>query len=251
MRTAFPAMGTVVSIATEADVPHRVLNAVRQIFADHDEAFSLYRPSSPLSAMARGELTLEAAPESLREEYARALEWRTRTHGWFTPHRPDGVIDLSGTIKAVATDAARGLLADAGASGLLGAGGDIVAFGEGVHPVGIVDPRARTRLLADLRLPSGRAVATSGSAERGDHIWSRLGRTDVVQVSVITDDIVTADVLATALVAAGTAGIDELLDAFDVDALIVTANGLLATPRWPRSAAAAVPGGVGAGAEAA
>jgi thiamine biosynthesis lipoprotein len=243
MRTSFPTMGTVVSIATEAEVPPRVLDAVRAVFADYDATFSLYRPSSPLSALARGELSLETAPASVREEYARALEWRTRTHGWFTPHRPDGVIDLSGSIKAVATDAARGLLEDAGASGLLGAGGDIVAFGEGVHPVGIVDPRERTRLLADLRLPAGRAVATSGSAERGDHIWSRLGRTDVVQASVIADDIVTADVLATALVAAGTAALDDLLDGFDIDALIVTRDGLLATPRWPKPAAlpAAVP----------
>jgi thiamine biosynthesis lipoprotein len=240
MRTAFPTMGTVVSVTTEADVAPQVLAAVQQTFTAYDDTFSLYRASSPLSALARGELTLEASPEAVRDEYARALEWRTRTHGWFTPHRPDGVIDLSGSIKAVATDAARGLLEEAGASGLLGAGGDLVAFGEGVHPVGIVDPRDRTRLLADLRLPARRAVATSGSAERGDHIWSRLGRTDVVQASVVADDIVTADVLATALVAAGTTGMDDLLDAFDIDALIVTRDGLLATPRWPRSAA--VPG---------
>lgn len=233
MRTAFGTMGTVVSVATAADVPPAVLDAVQQVFAEYEETFSLYRPESPLSALARGELTLDAAPAVVRDEYARALEWRTRTHGWFTPHRPDGVIDLSGSIKAVATDAARGLLERAGASGLLGAGGDIVAFGEGVHPVGIVDPRDRARLLADLGLPAGRAVATSGSAERGDHIWSRLGTTDVLQASVIADDIVTADVLATALVAAGSSALDDLLAAFDVDALIVTPEGLLATRRWP------------------
>lgn len=233
MRTAFGTMGTVVSVATEADVSPRLLDAVQQVFAEYDETFSLYRPSSPLSALARGELTLEAAPAVVRDEYARALEWRTRTHGWFTPHRPDGVIDLSGSIKAVATDAARGLLERAGVCGVLGAGGDIVAFGEGVHPVGVVDPRDRARLLADLGLPAGRAIATSGSAERGDHIWSRLGTTDVLQASVIADDIVTADVLATALVAAGSSAFDDLLDAFDVDALIVTREGLLATPRWP------------------
>lgn len=239
MRTAFEAMGTVVSISTQTEVAPRVLDAVRRVFEDYDETFSLYRPSSPLSALVRGELILEAAPESVRDEYARALEWRTRTHGWFTPHRPDGAIDLSGTIKAVAADAARGLLEDAGAAGLLGAGGDIVAFGGGAHSVGIVDPGERTRLLADIVLPAGRAIATSGSAERGDHIWSRLGATDVVQASVLADDIVTADVLATALVAAGSAGRDDLLDAFDVDALIVTRDGLLATPRWPAAAAVA------------
>ena len=43
--------------------------------------------------------------------------------------------------------------------------------------------------------------------------------------------------------AAATAGTvnerDELLDAFDIDALIVTRDGLLATSRWPTAAALA------------
>jgi thiamine biosynthesis lipoprotein len=98
--------------------------------------------------------------------------------------------------------------------------------------IGIVDPDDRDRLLADHRLlGSRRAVATSGSAERGDHIWTRFGSTDVRQATVIADDIVTADVLATAIVAAGPSGLDDVTARFDIDALVVTTEGLLATPR--------------------
>jgi thiamine biosynthesis lipoprotein len=48
---------------------------------------------------------------------------------------------------------------------------------------------------------------------------------------VIADDIVTADVLATAIVAAGPSGLDDVTARFDIDALVVTTEGLLATPR--------------------
>ena len=83
-----------------------------------------------------------------------------------------------------------------------------------------------------------RALATSGSAQRGDHIWrgGELAPADFVQVSVMADDIVTADVLATAIVAGGPAALDDITDRWDVDVLTVARNGrLMATPRFELS----------------
>jgi thiamine biosynthesis lipoprotein len=238
MRRTFATMGTVASLHLDAAVDDATLRQVEQIFARHEATFSLYRDDTPAAALARGEMTLEQAPAIVRDEYARAVEWRTATSGWFTPHRPDGVIDLSGTIKAVALHEAAAALDAVGAEGLLGVGGDIVRLGHRAQVVGVIDPDDRSRLLADTMLDRRRAVATSGSSERGDHIWSALGRTDIRQATVLADDIVTADVLATAVVAAGSAGADDLLARFDVDALLVTDAGLRATPGWPRAAAA-------------
>jgi thiamine biosynthesis lipoprotein len=233
MRHTFATMGTVASLHLDTAVDDATLREVEQIFARHEATFSLYRDDTPAAALARGELTLEDAPSAVREEYARAVEWRTATSGWFTPHRPDGVIDLDGTIKAVALQEAAARLDSADAEGLLGVGGDIVRLGTGPRTVGVVDPDDRSRLLADPVLANRRAIATSGSSERGDHIWSALGRSDIRQATVLADDIVTADVLATAIVAAGSAEAGDLLDRFDVDALLVTADGLRATPGWP------------------
>jgi thiamine biosynthesis lipoprotein len=55
-------------------------------------------------------------------------------------------------------------------------------------------------------------------------------------VSVAAADILTADVLATAIVSGGRAALDEFAERFDVDVLAVQRDGsLLATPGWPRA----------------
>ncbi|MET3351631.1 UNVERIFIED_ORG: thiamine biosynthesis lipoprotein ApbE [Arthrobacter sp. UYEF1] len=82
-------------------------------------------------------------------------------------------------------------------------------------------------------------MATSGSAERGDHIWGLPRDSSAfTQVSVAAADITTADVLATAIAAGGrrqAAGgrpmLDRATDGWDVAVLAVLADGdLLATP---------------------
>ena len=57
-----------------------------------------------------------------------------------------------------------------------------------------------------------------------------------MQVSVAAGDIVTADVLATAIVAGGEAALDELSSREPVDVLAVRRDGTMAaTPGWPRA----------------
>ena len=90
------------------------------------------------------------------------------------------------------------------------------------------------------------AVATSGSAERGDHIWTQpgAGPSPFVQVSVAAGDILTADVLATAIVAGGRPALDEFADRFPIDVLAVLGDGVAA--RDPRLAACGAGAGGGA-----
>jgi thiamine biosynthesis lipoprotein len=81
------------------------------------------------------------------------------------------------------------------------------------------------------------ALATSGTSERGDHIWNSRGSasSEFVQVSVAARDIVTADVLATAIVAGGQSMLDRAADCWDVTVLAVRRDGgLLATPGFRR-----------------
>jgi thiamine biosynthesis lipoprotein len=244
----FHAMGTVVSVRAgarpgdDADAA-AALAAVAAVFHRWEAHCSLFDRTSELSRISRGELALHEAGDDVRDAYALAIEWRTRTDGAFTPHRGDGVVDLDGVVKALAIAEAGEALAHDGVPGwAIDAGGDVLvsptAPGE-EWPVGIVDPADRAALLGGVRLGARRrAVATSGSAERGDHIWTRPGEgpTPFLQVSVAADDIVTADVLATAIVAGGPAGLDACADRFDIDVLAVHRDGsLLATPGWPRA----------------
>jgi thiamine biosynthesis lipoprotein len=182
---------------------------------------------------------LTAASDELRSTYERALEWRARTDGLFTPNRPDGITDLNGIVKADAIAAAGAILETAGfRDWTINGGGDILVSGTQADgtawSIGIVDPANRGALLCSIPVTSPRrAVATSGSVERGDHIW--LGgsreRAELIQVTVLANDIVTADVLATAIVAGGPSSIDALVARFGVDVLTVDRQGaMLVTP---------------------
>ena len=251
---AFAAMGTVVSVragttvhaGADADVTARATAVAASVFDRWDRRCSLYRPDSELSRVARGELALIDAGRELRETYGLAVGWRTRTGGAFTPHRADGVIDLNGVVKAVAiAEAGEAIAAMGVAEWGIDAGGDVLVSGArsdgSAWLIGIVDPADRRALLASVTLGDRgrRAIATSGTTERGDHIWSPTDARDAtfVQVSVAAADIVTADVAATAIMAGGAATLDELTAREQVDVLAVRRDGtLLATPGWPRAA---------------
>jgi thiamine biosynthesis lipoprotein len=76
-------------------------------------------------------------------------------------------------------------------------------------------------------------MATSGSAERGAHIWNpkaggREPAKEFVQVSVIARDLVTADIWATAAFAEGERAVEHLNRIDDVEALFIYADGELA-----------------------
>ncbi|MGG5173147.1 FAD:protein FMN transferase [Pseudarthrobacter sp. J1738] len=262
----FQCMGTVISLSAPprphisaeqaADELEAATAVVEQVFDEIDERFSLYRPDSEASQLARGELHLTNASAVMREQYAAAIDWRNRTNGAFDPVRNDGVVDLSGVVKAYAiSSAAQSLHALGVVDWCLNAGGDVLVSGSPeprrneVWQAGIVDPANPGALIAAHPLSPGRtaALATSGSAERGDHIWQRWdysqvhdhweapkpreGSQEFVQVSVAAADIITADVLATAVVAGGHASLRHAADTWDVDILAIQRDGqILATP---------------------
>ena len=245
MRHVFETMGTVASIELPEEFRWTLPN-VEAVCADVDERFSLYRSHSELSLVASGALLLQDASSTLRASYERSNEWRLATNGLFTAQRPDGVLDLSGIVKAEAIESAGSILDDAGCPAwTVNVGGDILVRGTASQwMTGVADPANEGLLLCSVALGGHRrALATSGSAQRGDHIWrgGELGPTQFVQVSVIADDIVTADVLATAIVAGGANALDDIASRWPVDVLAVDRAGeLLATPGFRSAITVAV-----------
>jgi len=254
----FPSMGTVVSLTVASTAPaetavdevESAVEVVEGIFTHLDLTFSLYRAGSEASRLDRGELTLAYASESMQELYAEASEWRLATEGAFTAERPDGGLDLSGIVKAHAMrEAALSLRALGLRDWCVNAGGDVLVSGspdpghsapdtKGPWLAGIVDPLDRQALLGAFPLEPMTAVATSGSAERGEHIWAvGSNRPEFAQVSVAASDIVTADVLATAIVAGGAGALDRAVDRWGVEVLAVRRDGtLLSTPGFRKAA---------------
>lgn len=240
-RHVFEAMGTIISLSFADDRAPATLQAAtvaaETIFDELNERFSLYRDDSEISQIAQGSLTLPEASEQMREAYAEALEWRERTNGVFTPHRPDGTLDLSGTIKAVAiAQAADALRAHSYTNFSINAGGDVLVSGhedleaQAGWTTGIVDPTDRASMLTAVVLTatlpeSLRAIATSGSAERGEHIWRRPeSDLQFVQASVIASEIIMADVLATTIIAGGMAAFEHASANFPVAVFAIDAN---------------------------
>lgn len=237
--TADPGSGDDAGSSPDVALRATARHAVAEVFRRWDERFSLYREESELSRVNRGELRLTQTGPELRDCYALALGWRSRTDGVFTPHRADGAIDLSGIVKSLAIVEAGDALHRLGVRDWsLNAGGDILVGGDQAlgfdWSAAIVDPLDRQSLLATVPLGRPvRAVATSGSAERGEHIWTSVdgGFSPYRQVTVFGPDIVTADVLATAIIAGGQAALDRSTAAFPIDVLAVLRDGsLLATP---------------------
>ncbi len=225
--------------------------AVEHVFAGLDAMFSLYRPDSEASRLARGEVTLRDASAAFRARFADATGWRLLTDGFFTPERPDGVLDLSGIIKGYAIDQAAVALESAGIEDwCLNAGGDVLVSGSpapgtgtpvaGRHR-GSAGPRGRCSRASPWAAPAasprwrrpGPPSAATTSGGPGGRAGGRagFGRSEFRQVSVAAADILTADVLATAVVAGGRRMLDWATDSWDVEVLAVLGSGeLLATP---------------------
>jgi thiamine biosynthesis lipoprotein len=174
-----------------------------------DRTFSPYREDSEVSRLARGELSLEDADPVIREVAGRCRRASELTGGLFDAQTPGGVWDPSGLVKGWAAERASRLLAEvAEVDWCLNAGGDVVVLcpsGES-FTIGIQDPADPGKVLATVR-STANAVATSGTAARGAHLYDpRSGGTinsRWVAISVTGPSLESADVLATAAFVAG------------------------------------------------
>jgi thiamine biosynthesis lipoprotein len=217
------------------------------ILHEADNIFSLYKPESWLSQLAAGKTSVAQCPPVVSEIWDACEIWEQKTDGWFSAFTPEHTFDPSGLVKTWAAKRAAESLQTAGVTDFtLNAGGDVYisddASGEfdwrvGLSkPVSIASVDSAALAILDLRGTDFRAVATSGSAERGNHIWNprsggREFATELLQMTVIARDLVEADVWATAAFAEGAASIARLDALENVEAMCILADGQLAATR--------------------
>jgi len=204
--------------------------AVRAAFAElahMDRLFTTYEEDSQLCRVQRGALRIDRADPLLGQAWELGRRAERLTGGAFTTDLPDedGIrrFDPTGLVKGWAVDRASTHLSSLpGATWCINAGGDVlVGRHRHVPPVGddaaawrigVEDPRDRARIKAVVPLTAG-AVATSGTAARGAHLYDpetglmvgRMGSTTVVGPTMLW-----ADVWATALFVGG----HEVAEAF-------------------------------------
>jgi thiamine biosynthesis lipoprotein len=221
-----------------------ILNQACAILHEADLIFSLYKPESPLSRLALGEISVAECPPVVSEIWDACEAWEKTTDGWFSAFTAEHTFDPSGLVKTWAANRAAEYVLEQGITDFtFNAGGDVL-IADGVteaidwrmgisKPVSIAADGAGVLTVVDLHRTPFRAMATSGSAERGAHIWNPKegGREPAgvfSQVSVIARDLVTADVWATAAFAEGERAIEHLNRIEDLEALFVYADGQLA-----------------------
>jgi len=217
---AAKAMGTAVSVHIDDVVPQEIADdaweSVGVFLRDIEDRFSTFLPTSEISRINKGELhVLDASPDVV--EVLDACTWLEHlSDGVFNARRPDGSIDPAGFVKGWAAERAARLLAEAGLKNYyLRIGGDIQSHGTQATGdkwrVGIVDPHDATRIHSYVDIPENWAIATSGVAERGQHIWGKDSQPTNSQFSsmtVIGPHLMWADAFATIAYALGDAGID-------------------------------------------
>jgi len=218
VRHAEPVMGTVVSFDVPVTARHDgSLDAAVRWLHWVDRVFSPYQADSDVSLLARAEVTVDGCAPEMTEVLAACAFVRDLSGGYFTAS-PGGQFDPSGYVKGWAVERAAALLARAGsADHLVNGGGDVQcaggrgpgAGGMSTAPwrIGIADPLrpGRLALVVEAR---DRAVATSGTAERGAHILdphTGSPAAGLASLTVTGPSLALADAYATAAVAMGPA----------------------------------------------
>lgn len=212
-------MGTQVSIVAVGERSHdaRVAAAVRLALAelhDVDALFSTFRPDSAVSRIRAGALALADADPRVQAVARACREAERATGGCFSAEWRGG-FDPTGYVKGWAVDLVMGrhldpLVRDEQLVGVaINLGGDLLvrtaAGAAWEWRIGIAHPDRAAALVATLELSNG-AVATSGTAERGEHIIdprSGLPATELRSATIVADRLAVADVWATAAVVAG------------------------------------------------
>ncbi len=197
-----------------------------------DQVFSTWSPDSPMSRVRRGELAESAHPE-IAAVLDRCRELRETTEGWFDPWAAPGGVDPTGMVKGWATEVACGYLERAGAPGAsVDGAGDVATVagrgpdGSGRWRIGLRHPWRPRALAGVVELPAGEAIASSGTYERGEHLWNPAGGSVAARAATVCGpDLASADAFATALAVGGSAFLAVLEAMDDWEGWFVTPEG--------------------------
>jgi len=204
-----------------------------------DKVFSTYREDSYVRRLDRGEVTLAECPPEVAQVLELGRAAAAASDHAFNIWRPG--LDPSGVVKGWAVQrGSRHLRALPDTDFCLSAGGDLLCRAV-VGPawrVAIEDPFDSAQVIAEVPVSDG-AVATSGTAHRGEHLVdARDGSIPegVASVTVVGPTLTWADIDATAAYAMGQRAAAWLSTRVGRTGLVVWADGTTTLVQGPEDA---------------
>ncbi|MEU6077080.1 FAD:protein FMN transferase [Micromonospora sp. NPDC047074] len=178
-----------------------------------DLTYGPNRPESLVSRLRRGEISPDSYPP-LADLVDRCAAMRAATDGWFDAWAVPGGFDPGGLLGGWAVERAAARLRAAGVYDYaVLTGADLVVRGHAAHGgpwrVAVHHPTDRQRAPLVLEMTAG-AIGTSGVSGRQGHVVDpHTGELadQLVAATVVGPDLAIADAYATALYAAGPAGL--------------------------------------------
>lgn len=151
------------------------------------------------------------------------------TSGYFEVIRSDGKLDPSGLVKGWSIYNSSHILKNIGVKKFyVDVAGDAEIAG-GPWKWGIRNPFNKKEIVKVLSL-SDCGIATSGTYERGQHIWNPITKsaeiTDIVSLTVIGPNVYEADRFATAAFAMGRKGIEFIESLSGFEGYMIDKNGI-------------------------
>jgi thiamine biosynthesis lipoprotein len=179
-----------------------------------DELFSTYKENSIISQLKREEVEISSCSGEVKEVWGLCKKTMELTDGAFNPWLKG--FDPSGLVKGWAAQKCGEIFEKYGVeNSLVNAAGDLalrggLLTGGEVTPweIGIRNPEIKDEIVESFKINTG-AIATSGSYEKGAHIYDPF--TNLIAIgarsaTVIGPDAAIADALATALMVSGKDG---------------------------------------------
>ena len=217
-------MGTSISIDVVDSHDRSIIDDLVAWFHEVDDVFSPYKDLSPISRIGRGEVGPgdPVLTDDVMEVLQRCEELIVETEGvfdvWNLPS-PNGTrFDPCGYVKGWSVERACALLrAHSVRDYCINAGGDIAFAGrdhDGNHwHIGVRHPERADALSVVLHGEGPLGIATSGSYERGAHIFDPrdgLPVTELAAVTIVGPSIAEADAFATTVYVMGLHGLEWL-----------------------------------------
>lgn len=208
-------MGMPITLEVVDSTDIKKIEEVFDYFNFVDEIFSTYKKTSEISRINNKELGIGSVRAEVKEILKLSKETNKETGGYFDILRNDETIDPSGIVKGWAIHKAAQILLKNGIKNFyIDAGGDIQvskpALGKEFWNVGIQNPFEINQIIKIVSLQN-EGMATSGTYNRGQHIYNPLNREkqleEIVSITVIGPNIYEADRFATAAFAMGKDGI--------------------------------------------
>jgi thiamine biosynthesis lipoprotein len=225
-------MPAIIEVA-DAGIKETDLDPAFSYLGEVENRFSFFKPESEVSLMNLGKIAESDYSLELKEILSLAEKTKRESRGYFNIVNTDGKINPSGIVKGWAINQAAQILLKSGLKNFyISVGGDIEVHGKNADNelwrIGIRNPFNQAENVKIVYL-SNCGIATSGSYERGSHIYNPNDSSEIldeiVSLSVIGPDVCEADRFAAAAFAMGREGINFIESLTDFEGYMIDKNG--------------------------